>query len=99
MNSLECRIETPNLSEDEILSIVEPIMDSCLEGSNEGDHKKHTKYFTNRMKSIVTPEELKRQLSIEPKVYWTKESLCAYLEETTQLELFGNKKLLQVMTN
>ena len=28
-----------------------------------------------------------------------KESLCAYLEETTQLELFGNKKLLQVMTN
>ena len=71
MNSLECELKLPNLSEDEILSIVEPIMDSCLEGSNEGDHKA-TKYFTNRMKSIVTPEELKRQLSIEPKVYWTK---------------------------
>ena len=54
-------LKLPNLSEDEILSIVEPIMDSCLEGSNEGDHKKHTKYFTNRMNSIVTPEELKRQ--------------------------------------
>ena len=64
-------MKLPNLSEDEILSIVEPIMDSCLEGSNEGDHKKHTKYFTNRMKSIVTPEELKRQLSIEPRTYFT----------------------------
>ena len=73
--------------------IVEPIMDSCF----EGDHKKHTKYFTNRMKSIVTPEELKRQ-SIEPKVYWTKREFVCFLEETTQLELFGNKKL-QVMTN
>ena len=89
----------PNLSEDEILNIVEPIMDSCLEGSNECDHKKHTKDFTDRMKSIVTPEELKRQLSIEPKVFGLKENLCAYLEEATQLELFGNKKLLQAMTN
>ncbi len=72
-------MKLPNLSEDEILSIVEPIMDSCLEGSNEGDHKKHTKYFTNRMKSIVTPEELKRQLSIEPKVYWAKrEFVCLF---------------------
>ena len=72
-------MKLPNLSEDEILSIVEPIMDSCLEGSNEGDHKKHTKYFTNRMKSIVTPEELKRQLSIEPKIYWTKrEFVCLF---------------------
>ena len=69
----------PNLSEDEILNIVEPIMDSCLEGSNEGDHKKHTKDFTDRMKSIVTPEELKRQLSIEPKIFWTKrEFVCLF---------------------
>ena len=51
------------LSEKEILDIVEPIMDSCLEGSNEDDHEKHTKYFTDRMKNIVTPENLKIQLS------------------------------------
>ena len=54
-------------------------MDNGLEGSNEGDHKKHTKHFTNRMKSIVTPEELKRQLLIEPKIYWTKrEFVCLF---------------------
>ena len=57
-----CRIETPSVNDGR----------TNIKGSNEGDHKKHTKYFTNRMKSIVTPEELKRQLSIEPKVYWTK---------------------------
>jgi len=28
-----------------------------------------------------------------------KESLCVYFEEATQLELFGNKKPLQAMTN
>ena len=65
-------LKLPNLSEDEI-GMVKPIMDSCLEGSNEGDHKKHTKYFTNRMKSAVLPEELKRQLSIEPKFIGLKE--------------------------
>jgi len=54
-------------------------MDSCLEGFNEGDHKKHTKDFTDRMKSIVTPEELKRQLSIEPNIFWTKrEFVCLF---------------------
>lgn len=60
-----------NLSVDEIINIVEPIMDNCLEGSNEGNHKKHTRDFTDRMKSIVTPDELQRQLANEPKVYFT----------------------------
>ena len=45
LNNIECRIEIPNLSEDEILNIVEPIMDSCLQGSNECDHKKYTKIY------------------------------------------------------
>ena len=29
----------------QILKIIEPIMDNCLEGSNEGDYNKHTKDF------------------------------------------------------
>ena len=35
--------------EDEILRIVEPIMDNCLNGSNEDNHAKHTRDFTERM--------------------------------------------------
>ena len=60
-----------NMNEKEILNIVEPIMDNCLEGSNEGNYEKHTRHFTDRIKSIVTPEELQRQLSSYPKVYFT----------------------------
>ena len=61
-----------NLSVDEILAIVEPIMDNCLAGSNENDHGKHVRDFTQRMQSIVTPEELSRQLSRSPRGYFTQ---------------------------
>ena len=51
------------MQEKEILVIVEPLMDNCLEGSNEDDHQKHTRDFTDRMKKIVTPENLKKRLA------------------------------------
>ena len=60
------------MNEKEILNIVEPIMDNCLEGSNEANHQKHTRDFTERMKNIVTPENLKKQLSHSPRAYFTK---------------------------
>jgi len=60
------------MNEKEILDIVEPIMDNCLEGSNEANHQKHTRDFTDRMKNIVTPENLKTQLSHNPRAYFTK---------------------------
>lgn len=65
-------MEFYDLSNDEILSIVDPIMDNCLEVSNEGNHTKHTKDFTDRMKNIVTPDELRRQLSAEPRIRFTE---------------------------
>ena len=61
-----------NMNEKEILDIVEPIMDNCLEGSNEANHQKHTRDFTERMKNIVTPENLKKQLFHSRKAYFTK---------------------------
>ena len=57
---MSTELKLSDLSSDEILKIVEPIMDNCLEGSNEGNHKKHTRDFTDRMKSIVTPKELEK---------------------------------------
>tara|TARA_B100001939_G_scaffold54757_1_gene43916 strand:+ start:249 stop:593 length:345 start_codon:yes stop_codon:yes gene_type:complete len=56
----------------QILKIIEPIMDNCLEGSNEGDYNKHTKDFTERLKKIVTPENLKSQLEYRPHGIFTK---------------------------
>ena len=47
------------MDEEKILSIVEPLMDNCLNGSNENNHAKHVKDFAERMRNIVTPENLK----------------------------------------
>lgn len=60
-----------SMTQQEILSIVEPMMDNCLAGSNEGDHAKHVRDFTGRIKDIVTPENLKRQLSHHPRSFFT----------------------------
>ena len=49
------------MTEEEILGIVEPMMDNCLEGSNEDDHAKHVRDFTDRLKQIVTPEDFRSQ--------------------------------------
>ena len=65
------KLKLSKLSLEEILSIVEPLMENCLEGSNEGDHEKHVRDFTDRMKNIVTPEELQKQLSGKPRTYFT----------------------------
>lgn len=68
---MENGLDFCNLSTEKILSIVEPLMQNCLEGSNEGDHKKHVRDFTDRMKNIVTPEELQKQLSGKPRTNFT----------------------------
>lgn len=47
------------LTDEEILDLVEPIMNNMMEGSTEIDHSKHTRDFTDRMLSIVTPEHLR----------------------------------------
>ena len=60
------------MEEEDILRIVEPIMDSCLNGSNEDNHAKHTRDFTERMRKIVTPENLRLQLSKKPRVFFTE---------------------------
>jgi len=60
-----------DMDKKDILRIVEPIMDNCLNGSNEDNHSKHARDFTERMRKIVTPENLKMQLSQEPRVFFT----------------------------
>ena len=40
--------------------------------SNEDNHAKHTRDFTERMRKIVTPENLKLQLSKEPRALFVE---------------------------
>jgi len=46
------------MSESEILSIANPMMDNLMEASTEIDHGRHVRDFTDRMKNIVTKEYL-----------------------------------------
>ena len=50
------------MTDAEIIAIVEPLMDNCLTGSTERDHAKHVRDFTDRLRAIVTPENLAAQL-------------------------------------
>ncbi|EGQ7967046.1 hypothetical protein U2G71_004530 [Vibrio vulnificus] len=48
------------MSEDEILSIANPIMDNLMDASTEINHEKHVVDFTDRLKNIVTKEYLQK---------------------------------------
>ena len=67
------------MEENEILRIIEPMMDNCLRGSNEDNYAKHARDFTERMKKIVTPENLKLQLSKEPRAFFTQRKFCRHI--------------------
>jgi hypothetical protein len=53
-------MELANKSDEKILEIANPIMDNLMEGSTEINHEKHTRDFTDRMKSIVTKDYLEK---------------------------------------
>ncbi|KFJ85700.1 hypothetical protein IJ23_20040 [Vibrio sp. OY15] len=48
------------MSDEEILSIANPIMDNLMEASTEINHEKHVIDFTDRLKNIVTKEYLQK---------------------------------------
>ena len=45
-----------HISDAEIFSIANPIMDNLMDASTAIDHERHIRDFTDRMKSIVTKE-------------------------------------------
>lgn len=51
-------MELANRSDDEILSVVNPIMDNLMAASAAVDHERHVRDFTDRLKAIVSPERL-----------------------------------------
>ena len=49
-----------NMSEGEILGVANPIMDNLMDASTAIDHERHIRDFTERMKAIVTKEDLQK---------------------------------------
>lgn len=49
------------LTDDEIMTIVNPIMDNLMQASTDIDHEKHIRDFSDNMKKIVTKENFEQQ--------------------------------------
>lgn len=48
----------PNKSDDEILSVANPIMDNLMDASTVIDYERHIRDFTPRLKSVLSKELL-----------------------------------------
>ncbi len=53
-------MELARQSDEDILAVVNPLMDNLMDGSTEINHAKHVRDFTDRLKSMVSEEGLKR---------------------------------------
>lgn len=48
-----------HMSDDQILRIANPIMDNLMDASTAIDHARHVQDFTDRLKTMVTPDYLR----------------------------------------
>lgn len=67
-----------------LLEIFDPMMDNCLAGSNEINHAKHVRDFTERLRTIVTDENLQAQCaSYQPRLgtFERREFVCLFRRE------------------
>jgi len=49
------------MTNEEVLAIADPIMDSLMQASTDIDHEKHVRDFSEKLKEIVTKENLEQQ--------------------------------------
>lgn len=49
------------MTDEQIMEIATPIMDNLMDASTQIDHERHVRHFSERLKSIVTKENLARQ--------------------------------------
>ena len=75
-----------NKSDAALLALFEPVMENCLAGSNEIDHARHVRDFTERLRAIVTRENLEAQCaSYQPRLghFGRREFVCLFRRETS----------------
>jgi hypothetical protein len=79
-------MDLANKSDDEILAVADPIMDNLMEGSTEINHAKHTRDFTDRLKSIVTkdhPEKVCKRYQAECGCFTKREFVSVFRRPTS----------------
>lgn len=78
------------ITEEEILNIVNPIMDNLMQASTDIDHEKHIKDFSKKMKEIVTKENLQKQCKEyqEKLGYFSNRELIGIVRKETDVRVF-----------
>ena len=78
------------LSDNEIMTLVDPIMDNLMDASTEINHEKHVKDFSDHMKSIVTKVELEKQCKSYQTTLgiFTKRELVGIFRKKTDVRVF-----------
>ncbi|WP_190367199.1 hypothetical protein [Pseudoalteromonas sp. S16_S37] len=78
------------LSDNEIMKLVTPIMNNLMDASSEIDHEKHVRDFSENMKNIVTKEELEKQCKIYQKTlgFFTKRELVGIFKKKGDVRVF-----------
>lgn len=78
------------LSDNEIMEIVTPIMDNLMDASTEIDHEKHIRDFSDKMKRIVTKDELEKQCKTYQATlgFFTKRELVGIFRKKSDVRVF-----------
>lgn len=78
------------MTEEEILNIVSPIMDNLMQASTDINHERHVKDFSEKLKKIVTEENLKQQCEKYQKEigYFSNRELIGVVRKDTDVRVF-----------
>ena len=78
------------MSEDEILNIANPIMDNLMQASTDIDHERHVRDFSEKLKKIVTKENLKQQCDEYQNElgYFSNRELMGIVRKDTNVRVF-----------
>ena len=85
-------------SDSEILDIVGPIMDNLMDASTRIDHAQHIQDFTDRLRSIVTEDYLRKicLLYQEEKGFFAERSLIALVRRPDAIAVLWKQPFTKV---
>lgn len=78
------------MTESQILAIANPIMDNIMQASTDIDHERHMRDFTDKLKEIVTKENLAAQCKeYQAKLgYFSKREFVGVFRKETDVAIF-----------
>jgi len=86
------------MSEEKIIELANSMMDNLMDASTSIDHERHVRNFTERLKSIVTKEHLKKvcELYQKEKGFFAERNIITVLRRPTSVMVIWKQKFTKV---